>query len=62
MDIIKKYTNMIIVPLEKEINHLRTDFYTKKTTFNKNEDKEHLKRMEKLLLEYYRKFEIFIDK
>lgn len=62
MDLDLKYCELIIRPLEQEIKKLRNDFYMNKFIINKNKDKEHIDELEKMLFEYYKKFETFIEK
>lgn len=62
MNLVKKYSEIIIKPLEYEIYELRKEFYTKKSFINKDNNKEYIDMMEKILFEYYKKFELFIDK
>ena len=62
MDLNSKYSELIIRPLEQEIKKSRNNFFMNKYTINKNKDKEHIDKLEKLLFEYYKKFETFIEK
>lgn len=62
MNLIKKYSEIIIKPLEYEIYELRKEFYMKRGFINKDSNKEYIDMMEKVLFEYYKKFELFIDK
>lgn len=61
MNIEKKYVDLILVPLEKEIHNLKVNFYIKNFTFNKKLDNEYIENIENLLLQYYKNFETFID-
>lgn len=61
MELIKLYSELIITPLEKEVQKTREKVYNKKFSFTRKKDKEYLEKMEKLLLNYYEKFSIFVE-
>ncbi len=61
MELIKLYSDLIIMPLEKEVRKIREKVYNKSFSFTRKKDKEYLDKMEKLLLDYYEKFSIFIE-
>lgn len=61
MELIKLYSDLIIMPLEKEVRKIREKVYNKSFSFTRKKDKEYLEKMEKLLLDYYEKFSIFIE-
>lgn len=60
MESIELYLNLIIKPLEREIE--KTQLKIKKQKFLPNKsDIEYLKKVKKLLFYYYEKFTIFIN-
>jgi len=62
MDLSAKYSELIIRPLEQEIKNLRNNFFMNRFIINKKKDKVQIDKLEKILLEYYKKFETFIEK
>ena len=61
MNLNEKYAKLIIRPLERKNCDLRNDFYMNKFSFNRKKYKKQMEENDKLLLEYYKKFEIFIN-
>lgn len=60
MNLNEKYVDLIIRPLEQEVYRLKVSFYINKFNFNKKKYKKQMDEADRLLLEYYRKFENFI--
>lgn len=60
MDLNEKYVDLIIRPLEQEAYRLKISSYINKFSFNKKKYKKQIDKTDRLLLEYYRKFEDFI--
>lgn len=61
MNLLKKYSELIVIPLQEEVKKARLNIYEDKYQFNRKVDIEYLDKMENLLFEYYKKFEIYID-
>lgn len=60
MNLNEKYVDLIIRPLEQKVYSLKISFYINKFNFNKKKYKRQMDEIDRLLLEYYRKFENFI--
>lgn len=55
------YSDIIITPLQKEVEKLRIKVFKKKFSFTRKKDQRYLAQMEKLLLHYYKKYAILVE-
>lgn len=61
MEIIEMYSNLIIKPLEQEVEKLRFAVYEKKFSLTKNQDRKLLERTEEVLSNAYEGFQLLVD-
>ncbi len=61
MDLMQMYVEVIIKPLEKNVEELRQRVYHKKISLTRRKDRMRLTEMENLLFACYRRFGQFMD-